>query len=80
MKKLLLSALMAALVCGPVLAAEAPPATPTPTPSPTPAAQEKGYWLSTSGKRHNGKCRYFKKTKGVSCEEKDGVACKVCGG
>ena len=67
----------ALLICGPVFGAE-------PTPTPASSAQEPGndtgYWLSASGKRHNEKCRYYKKSKGAPCGAKDGVACKVCGG
>ena len=80
----------AMLISGPVFAAEkapAPPdatpaATPAPTPAPTPAAAEAetGYWLSATGKRHNSKCRYYKKTKGIPCKAGDGTACKACGG
>lgn len=40
-----------------------------------------GYWLTTSSKkRHNSNCRYYRKTKGRSCGKADGVACKICGG
>jgi len=78
MKKLLLTALVAALTFSPVLAAEP---TPAPSPSPTPAAQEAGFWLTEKGgKRHNSKCRYYQKTKGKPCEATEGIACKVCGG
>ena len=36
-----------------------------------------GYYLSGSGKRHNSKCRYFKK---ANARSSDGTACKICGG
>lgn len=39
-----------------------------------------GYWLSSTGKRHNSSCRYYKSSKGHACGPKDGVACKSCGG
>lgn len=38
------------------------------------------YWLSSTGKRHNSSCRYYKSSKGRPCGAKDGVACKTCGG
>jgi len=66
----------ALLVCGPAFGAES-------TPAATPAAaqtQETGYWLSSTGKRHNAKCQFYKKSKGVPCNATDGVACKKCGG
>lgn len=39
-----------------------------------------GWWLSSTGKRHNSKCRYYKTGKGRPCEKADGTACKKCGG
>jgi len=39
-----------------------------------------GYWLSTTGKRHNPSCRYYGSSKGRSCGASEGTACKVCGG
>jgi hypothetical protein len=39
-----------------------------------------GYWLSTSGRRHNSSCRYFKKTDGRSSGPQEGTPCKLCGG
>lgn len=39
-----------------------------------------GHWISSTGKRHNSSCRYYKSAKGRPCGAKDGVACKVCGG
>jgi len=39
-------------------------------------AQETGYWLTTSsGKRHNSKCRYYKTSKGRPCKPDEGTAC-----
>lgn len=37
------------------------------------------YQLSSSGKRHNSRCRYFKSS-GEPCGPHDGEPCKVCGG
>ena len=37
------------------------------------------YWLSTGGKRHNSKCRYFNGA-GRACTKDEGVPCKICGG
>lgn len=36
------------------------------------------YSISSSGKRHNSRCRFFDKAK--SCEANAGTACKICGG
>lgn len=39
------------------------------------------YWLTaSSGVRHNGTCRYYRKSKGRLCGPNDGRACKICGG
>jgi hypothetical protein len=39
------------------------------------------YWITTStGKRHNSTCKYFKKSKGYQTNEKIGSPCKICGG
>jgi hypothetical protein len=39
------------------------------------------HWFTTSsGKRHNGRCRYFKTTEGRLCGPEEGKACKLCGG
>jgi hypothetical protein len=37
------------------------------------------YRISTTGKRHNSRCRYFNSA-GRSCGANEGIACKVCGG
>lgn len=37
------------------------------------------YRLSSTGKRHNSRCRFFG-SKGRDCNATEGVACKVCGG
>lgn len=36
------------------------------------------YSRSSTGKRHNSRCRYY--TPGSPCGPNDGVACKICGG
>ncbi|OGV66920.1 MAG: hypothetical protein A2283_24335 [Lentisphaerae bacterium RIFOXYA12_FULL_48_11] len=55
----------------------------------TPATQEikkdtsaeSGYWITTSSsKRHNKNCRYYKGSNGRFCGPNDGIACKICGG
>jgi hypothetical protein len=48
--------------------------------TPTPPADAGGYWISSTGKRHNARCRFFGTGKGRSGSATDGVACKVCGG
>ncbi|MCW1913032.1 bZIP transcription factor [Luteolibacter sp. GHJ8] len=67
---------------------------PTPTPTqvqpltgggtnkvtPSQPAQAGGYWISSTGKRHNARCRFYATSKGRSGSASDGVACKVCGG
>jgi hypothetical protein len=37
------------------------------------------YRMSSSGKRHNSRCRYYS-SEGRECGPSDGVACKICGG
>jgi hypothetical protein len=67
----------------------APPASPRPSalvpssnaPSAAPAstpASSLSYTLSSTGKRHNSRCRYY--GSGKPCGASDGVACKICGG
>ena len=62
------------------------PATPgtQATPKPEAAKTSTGdaaftFKLSSSGKRHNSRCRYFKSA-GDTCGPNDGEPCKVCGG
>jgi hypothetical protein len=43
-------------------------------------SKETGYWLSTTGKRHNKNCRYYKATRGQFCGSDDGTPCGICGG
>lgn len=45
-----------------------------------PAEDSGGYWISSTGKRHNSNCRYYKTSKGQPGTATEGVACKVCGG
>jgi hypothetical protein len=50
-----------------------------PAVSPANAPSNESSWsLSSTGKRHNNRCRYF--GSGKTCGQNDGVACKVCGG
>lgn len=44
------------------------------------ADQSGGYWISSTGKRHNSGCRYYKNCKGHEGGATDGIACKICGG
>lgn len=58
-------------------------AKPTPTAVGTPAATPgggpaTGWSLSSSGTRHNSKCRFYNASS--PCQAADGKACKVCGG
>ena len=39
-----------------------------------------GYWISSTGKRHNANCRYYQTSKGRPGAPGEGVACKTCGG
>lgn len=58
------------------------PKTATPTVSSTSeTANSTGFWLtSSSKKRHNSSCRYYKSSNGSECGANDGIPCKVCGG
>ncbi len=60
----------------PPAAAPAAPAARALTPSREPGALS--YSISSSGKRHNSRCRYY--NPGFPCAPTQGVACKVCGG
>lgn len=47
----------------------------------TPSAAAGGsFWMSSTGKRHNSRCRYYGTGKGRSCGGSEGIACKICGG
>jgi hypothetical protein len=48
--------------------------------TPSQPAQAGGYWISSTGKRHNARCRFYATSKGRSGSASEGVACKVCGG
>ena len=37
-----------------------------------------GHSISSTGKRHNSRCRYY--GTGKPCGAGDGIACKICGG
>lgn len=52
---------------------------PVPTPAPAPVAQAGAFRLSSTGKRHNSRCRYYSSA-GRPCTATEGVACKICGG
>lgn len=60
--------------------------TPSPVPSRTQSltpqlpASESGmaYTISSTGKRHNSGCRYFRG--GRACGPNEGIGCKICGG
>ena len=40
-----------------------------------------GYWLTTSShKRHNKTCRFYKASRGRPCKPDEGIPCKICGG
>lgn len=56
------------------------PPTPRPTVTPTPSASGGSFWISSTGKRHNSRCRYFGTGQGHSVTTAQGVACKICGG
>ncbi|NQZ55867.1 MAG: DNA/RNA non-specific endonuclease [Lentisphaeraceae bacterium] len=46
-----------------------------------PKPQSGEYWISSSsGKRHNSRCRWFQNSKGHRGPKSKGMACKVCGG
>ena len=48
--------------------------------TPSQPAQAGGYWISSTGKLHNARCRFYATSKGRSGSATEGVACKVCGG
>lgn len=49
------------------------------TPS-KPATTGKGFWISSTGKRHNSRCRYYKTSRGREGSGGEGIPCKICGG
>ena len=54
-----------------------PPSTVART-TPSDASGGLTYTISSTGKRHNSRCRYYKV--GTQCGPNQGVACKICGG
>lgn len=48
--------------------------------SKTRVVDDGGWWMSSSGKRHNSKCRYYKTGNGHPCKKDEGTPCKKCGG
>jgi hypothetical protein len=48
--------------------------------TPTPPVEAGGYWISSTGKRHNARCRFYATSKGRKGAASEGQACKVCGG
>jgi len=60
--------------------AAGPPPVSRPSPTASEPTKESGlsYSRSSTGKRHNSRCRYY--SSGGSCGPSDGVACKICGG
>jgi hypothetical protein len=71
----------------PAIKPSATPTTSAPTSQPpgtsnSSAAQDnsQAFWLSSTGKRHNKKCRYYGTGRGQPCGPNDGVPCKICGG
>ena len=45
-----------------------------------PAAEKKAYWISSTGKTHNKRCRYYRSCKGHASDIPSDVNCKICGG
>lgn len=48
--------------------------------TPNQPAQAGAFWISSTGKRHNARCRYHGTGKGRSGSATEGQACKICGG
>lgn len=48
--------------------------------TPSQPTQAGSYWISSTGKRHNSRCRYHGTGKGRSGSATEGQACKICGG
>jgi hypothetical protein len=50
--------------------------------APSASAEASGeHWLTTSShKRHNSSCKYYKSSKGRPCGPNEGTPCKACGG
>jgi hypothetical protein len=59
----------------------ASPETASPETASPETAVTTGFWLTTSSKkRHNNSCKYYKSSKGSECGPNDGSPCKSCGG
>ena len=71
-------------VCKPGVAGSPAPSSPSPVSRPSvsePQARTDSHWLTTSsGVRHNSRCRYYQNSKGRPCGPQEGRACKTCGG
>jgi hypothetical protein len=51
------------------------------TVAPSSQPQELTHWLTTSSnKRHNSHCRWYKVSNGRPCRADEGIPCKICGG
>lgn len=72
--------LRALLADTPTKPAVSQPSKAAPIVSPTQAEAIAAYWISSTGKRHNARCRYYQTSKGRSCTANEGIACKICGG
>jgi len=46
-------------------------------PEAKPTAEEKTYWISSTGKTHNKNCRYYRAGKGRASNTPNGVNCKI---
>ena len=46
----------------------------------TGASAKAGFWISSTGKRHNSGCRYYQTSKGRTGSSDEGIPCKICGG
>lgn len=49
-------------------------------PATKPTAEQKAYWISSTGKTHNKGCRYYRACKGYASDTPSDVNCKICGG
>jgi hypothetical protein len=56
---------------------------PRPSASSSPTSDQQGltHWLtSSSNKRHNSSCRWYRNSHGRPCRPDEGIPCKICGG
>jgi hypothetical protein len=52
-----------------------------PSSASSPQSQALTHWMTTSSsKRHNSRCRFYRTSNGRACGPNDGIACKICGG